>query len=146
MPIIARTEEETSAVAARLAARARPGDILLLEGPLGAGKTSFARAYLRALTGAPGLIVPSPTFTLLQTYEAGGLVISHFDLYRLKTVDELDEIGWDDALADGITLVEWPERAGTRLPENYLALHFEILPDSTRQCVIESHGNWDTRL
>jgi tRNA threonylcarbamoyl adenosine modification protein YjeE len=122
----------------------RKGDMLALHGDLGAGKTSFARALLQRL-GVVG-DVPSPTFTLVQTYEASGLLVSHFDLYRLKSPDELDELGWDDALADGVALVEWPERATGRLPEDRLALTFILAPDGTRRCVVEKNGSWATRL
>jgi len=86
--------------------------------------------------------VPSPTFTLVQNYEANGLSIAHFDLYRLKTADELDELGWDDALADGIALVEWPERAGTRLPPDRLVARFTAGLQGGRQCVLEPLGKW----
>ncbi|MGB9153105.1 MAG: tRNA (adenosine(37)-N6)-threonylcarbamoyltransferase complex ATPase subunit type 1 TsaE [Alphaproteobacteria bacterium] len=127
-----------------IAPHLRAGDMLALTGDLGTGKTSFARALLQLL-GVSGDI-PSPTFTLVQTYEASGLLISHFDLYRLKSSAELDELGWDDALADGVTLVEWPERAEGRLPADRLVLNFSILPSGARQCVIEPQGNWRTRL
>ncbi len=133
LPDLAATE----ALAEKLAPQLKKGDVLALSGDLGTGKTEFARAVLRAL-GIKG-DVPSPTFTLLQTYESRGLLISHFDLYRLKSSAELDELGWDDALADGITLVEWPERAGNRLPSNHLSLHFAIEPNGARSCEIYCH-------
>src|SRR6201999_4299960 len=103
------------AVATRLAPQLRCGDTLLLQGPLGAGKTNFARYLLQAL--GIGEDVPSPTFTILQTYDAANFTIYHFDLYRLESEKDLVELGWDDALADGLCIVEWPERAGNRLPK-----------------------------
>jgi len=127
MPIIARTEEETSAVAARLAARARPGAVLLLEGPLGAGKTCFARAYLRALTGEAGLIVPSPTFTLVQTYDSPAGPVWHYDLWRLADDKGLAELGWDEALT-GIVLVEWPDRLGRQTPARATRVTLSLHP------------------
>lgn len=126
----------TQALARRIAPTLEKGSVVALKGPLGAGKTEFARALLREL-GIKG-DVPSPTFTLLQVYEAQGLVISHFDLYRLKSSLELDELGWDDALADGVTLVEWPERAEGRLPSTCLTLDFILSKDGTRSCRIGS--------
>ncbi len=133
----------TQALAAALAPHLRKGDVVALTGDLGVGKTEFARAVLRAL-GVSG-DVPSPTFTLLQSYESNGLLISHFDLYRLKSADELDELGWDDALADGVVLVEWAERAGERMPANNLTLHFTLEPDGTRRCVTKKNRNWVER-
>ena len=133
----------TQALAASLAPHLRVGDVVALTGDLGVGKTEFARALLRAL-GVSG-DVPSPTFTLLQTYEINDLLVSHFDLYRLKAADELDELGWDDALADGVVLVEWPERADGRMPADRLTLHFTLTPDGARQCGIEKHGSWTSR-
>ena len=97
----------TFALAARVAAIMRPGDAILLEGPLGAGKTAFARALLRAATANPTLEVPSPTFTLMQSYETKRGMVHHFDLWRLTGPDGLIELGWDDA-RDDIVLVEWP--------------------------------------
>lgn len=97
----------------------RAGDVIALKGDLGAGKSTLARALIRALADDANLEVPSPTFTLVQSYETR-VPVDHFDLYRLSTPDELDELGLDDALAQGVVLVEWPERAGDRLPENAL--------------------------
>lgn len=135
----------TQALATRLAPLLGTGDVLALSGELGTGKTEFARALVHAL-GVAG-DVPSPTFTLLQTYETdGGLVVSHFDLYRLKSAHELDELGWDDALAGGVSLVEWPEKAGGRLPVSSLNIRFVLAPDGTRFCSFEADSTWSNRL
>ncbi|MDR3423546.1 MAG: tRNA (adenosine(37)-N6)-threonylcarbamoyltransferase complex ATPase subunit type 1 TsaE [Alphaproteobacteria bacterium] len=134
----------TQALADLIAPHLRVGDVVALQGELGAGKTAFARALLR-VRGVEGDI-PSPTFTLVQTYEVGSLAIAHFDLYRLKSADELDELGWDDALAFGIVLVEWPERAGGRLPLSRLSLKFSLDAGGARSCVAEKGGDWDERL
>jgi tRNA threonylcarbamoyladenosine biosynthesis protein TsaE len=107
-------EAATAALARSLAPLLRPGDVIALRGDLGAGKTAFARALIHAL-GSPDE-VPSPTFTLVQTYDVPIGQVWHFDLYRIADPSELTEIGWEDALADGIVLVEWPDRAGDRLP------------------------------
>ena len=103
-------ESETNAAGTRLAALLRPGDLVLLEGGLGAGKTALARAVIRALCGDPRLEVPSPTFALVQPYEANGKPILHADLYRLASEREIDELGFFDN-PDAIVLVEWPARA-----------------------------------
>ncbi|MBX9924894.1 MAG: tRNA (adenosine(37)-N6)-threonylcarbamoyltransferase complex ATPase subunit type 1 TsaE [Hyphomicrobiaceae bacterium] len=102
-------------LAQRVAFAVRPGDLILLDGDLGAGKTTFARAMLRALGHPADAEVPSPTFTLVQSYETPRMTVAHFDLYRLSDAAELDELGLDDALAGGIALVEWPERGGNRI-------------------------------
>ncbi len=125
LPDIAATERLAEDVALILGR----GDLVALSGDLGAGKTSFARALIRAFLDDPDVEVPSPTFTLVQTYEGGRAPIAHFDLYRLSSEDELDEIGLDDALDTGIVLVEWPDRAGARLPAARLDLTFEIAGD-----------------
>lgn len=108
---------------ADLALALRAGDVLALEGDLGAGKTTLARGLIRALAGDPELEVPSPTFTLVQAYD-GRIPVHHFDLYRLASATELDELGFDDAIAQGAALVEWPDRAEGRLPES--AVHVEL--------------------
>lgn len=122
-------EAATQTLARTLAERARPGDVLLLAGPLGAGKSTFARAFIRALANDPALTVPSPTFTLVQSYEAAGTIIWHYDLWRLSDHHGLEELGWDEA-QEGIVLVEWPERLGPLTPSH--ALHVTIAHGTTR--------------
>ena len=131
------------ALAARISPYLRVGDVVTLRGDLGAGKTEFARSLLRVL-GVEG-DVPSPTFTLVQSYEVRGLRIAHYDLYRLKSNHEVEELGWDDALAEGVTLVEWSERAAEYMPADRLDIAFTCAPDVPRSCVIEKHGNWKNR-
>ncbi|CCV09972.1 bifunctional tRNA (adenosine(37)-N6)-threonylcarbamoyltransferase complex ATPase subunit type 1 TsaE/phosphotransferase [Mesorhizobium sp. STM 4661] len=109
-------EAATARLGEDLAMSLRPGDVLALKGDLGAGKSSLARALIRAMAGDAGLDVPSPTFTLVQSYDAR-VPVHHFDLYRLSAASELDELGFDEALAQGAALVEWPERAGSYLPK-----------------------------
>ena len=111
------SENDTIKAAAEFAATLKPRDIVLLNGDLGMGKSVFARAIIRALTGQPDLDVPSPTFTLAQTYETPVGDVWHLDLYRLKDPEELYEIGWEDALTSGIILVEWPERLDYLTPK-----------------------------
>ena len=138
--LILPNEAATQMLAARLAARARAGDVLLLSGPLGAGKTSFARAFIRAFAGQPMLEIPSPTFTLLQSYDTPAGVISHYDLWRLAGPRGLDELGWDEALA-GIVLVEWPDRLGPLTPHD--ALHIGIsLAGEGREIVLSGEQRW----
>jgi tRNA threonylcarbamoyladenosine biosynthesis protein TsaE len=112
----------TQALGRRLAAQARPGDVLLLEGPLGAGKSTLARAFIRALMRDERLTVPSPSFTLVQSYTTPeGVEIWHYDLWRLEGPAGLEELGWDEAQA-GIVLVEWPDRLGALTPRHALRL------------------------
>ena len=132
----------TEALAARLAARARPGDEILLEGPLGAGKTALARAFLRAAAGDPELDVPSPSFTLMQSYATKLGPVHHFDLWRLDGPAALPELGFEDALAD-IVLVEWPDRLGPFRPAGALTLRLVPIDETTRAVTLTG---WDGRL
>jgi tRNA threonylcarbamoyladenosine biosynthesis protein TsaE len=118
------TEASTEALAATIAPHLRAGDTLLLEGEIGAGKTAFARALIRARLGRFE-DVPSPTFTLVQTYDAGDCDIWHADLYRLTSADEALELGLDAAFVEAICLIEWPDRLGPSLPQGALRLQFE---------------------
>ena len=143
-------ESDTKALAAALAREALPGDIVCLVGDLGAGKTSFARAFIRALT-TPDQEVPSPTFTIVQTYEAGeslgSLDIWHVDLYRLSDPEEVVELGIEDAFADGIMLVEWPERVPDLWPAKRLEIHFAFCDKPTeRSVVLRGDAAWGDRL
>lgn len=118
----------TSALAAEIGQWLRRGDLLTLSGALGSGKTTFARALIRSLAGDHDLDVPSPTFTLMQTYEGRAFPILHVDLYRIKNAEELVELGFDEAQDGALTLVEWPENAQAALRASRLDIAFEIDP------------------
>jgi len=130
----------TEALGARIAAGLRPGDAVALEGDLGAGKTALARAILRAL-GVEGP-VPSPTFTLVQCYETAKIVVRHYDLYRIERAAELDELGLDEALSEGAAIIEWPERAATRLPGDALHVQLTITGESMRHAHLAGPASW----
>ena len=126
--LILQDEAATIELGEDLALALKAGDCLALSGDLGAGKSTLARAFLRAMADDEALEVPSPTFTLVQTYDLR-IPVSHFDLYRLADVSELDELGFDEALSDGICLVEWPENALVALPKSRLSATFSHLGD-----------------
>ncbi len=136
--------EDTARFAAALAPGLRAGDTLLLEGQIGGGKTHFARALIQArlrCDGAPVEDVPSPTFTLVQTYDTGKIEIWHADLYRLTHPDEVEELGLAEAFAEAVCLVEWPDRLGDLAPANALVLRFT--PGDGSQTRILSAGSDD---
>lgn len=138
-------EHATAALGAALAPALVRGDVLALTGDLGAGKTTLARGLLRAL-GHRGA-VPSPTFTLVQHYEIDPLPVAHFDLYRIGAPDEIVELGFDEARAEGIVLLEWPERMGPHLPDTRLeiALDYDASGEA-RVARIRGPGDWAERL
>lgn len=119
-------EAATERLGAALAARLRPRDVVALVGGLGAGKTTLARAILRAASGQPALVVPSPTFTLVEIYDTPAGAFWHFDLYRLEQPEQVFELGWEEARTDGIALVEWAERLGPLLPHERLTVTLSI--------------------
>ena len=125
-------EAATERLGAALAGRLRPRDIVALQGGLGVGKTTLARAILRAASGDPALIVPSPTFTLAEVYDTPRGVFWHFDLYRLEEPEQVFELGWEEARADGVALVEWAERLGALLPHERLSVTLSIEGDGRR--------------
>ena len=125
-------EAATERLGTTLAARLRPRDLVALEGGLGAGKTTLARAILRAAAGDPGLVVPSPTFTLVEVYETPHGSFWHFDLYRLEAPEQVFELGWEEARADGVALVEWAERLGGLLPHDRLTVRLAIEGEGRR--------------
>ena len=108
-------ETATNLLAHRIAGFVSAGDLITLSGDLGAGKTTLARALIRELTSDARLEVPSPTFTLMQVYDGQRFPIVHADLYRIKSPDELVELGWDEAAEGALVLVEWAERAGDQV-------------------------------
>jgi len=138
LPSLAATE----ALAASVAALARTGDAILLEGVLGAGKSAFARAFLRAASCDPVLEVPSPTFTLVQSYDTRIGMVHHFDLWRLDGPHGLAELGWEEARS-GVVLVEWPDRLGGLRPADALTVALHPTGDTSRRAVL---SGWPDRL
>jgi tRNA threonylcarbamoyladenosine biosynthesis protein TsaE len=135
-------ETATAELGAAIARGLEPGDAVLLKGELGAGKTTLARAILRAL-GVEGH-VPSPTFTLVQAYQARDLALLHFDLYRIENPRELAELGIDDALEDGVALVEWPERGfPARLAADALTVTLTQKNANEREARIAGPARWE---
>lgn len=143
-------EKATAALAADIAACARGGDVIGLSGPLGAGKTTFARYFIAARLGAgppKNLDVPSPTFTLVETYEPeSGPAIWHFDLYRIERPDEAYELGIEDAFAEGIALIEWPQRLGALMPEERLDVALAVAGEASRVATLTPSRGWRDRL
>lgn len=130
--------DATAAFAAALGLRLLPGDVILLDGPVGAGKTHLARALIHAIL----LVdedVPSPTFTLVQTYETQNGTLWHSDLYRLSSTFEIEELGLIDAFEDAICLIEWPDRLGTLAPKTALHLALANTPDTNARTL---YGRW----
>lgn len=136
-------EAHTLAFGNAIAPLLKPGDVIALHGGLGVGKTTFTRGLVRALM--PDIQeVPSPTYTLVQAYEAPDFPIWHFDLYRLESPDEMDEMGWDET-PQGVAIIEWPEKAGKRLPVWRLDIVFDF-EGEYRLVSLEPHGeDWRAR-
>ena len=142
------TEAATEALARQMAAHLKPGDCLALTGPLGAGKTAFARAVIATALGLePGQAdIPSPTYTLVQTYDSPHATFWHADLFRLSDPQDATELGLDEGMLDGIALIEWPDRLGPALPARRLDVDLSVLPcsdpaiDPPRRLAITAHG------
>ncbi|HEX4712706.1 tRNA (adenosine(37)-N6)-threonylcarbamoyltransferase complex ATPase subunit type 1 TsaE [Phenylobacterium sp.] len=147
--MILEDEAATARLGATIAARLQAGDTVCLSGPLGAGKSTLARALIRALT-TPDEEVPSPSFTLVQFYEGLRLKIAHFDLYRLSNPDEAYEIGLDEALDEGAAVIEWPERLQGRLPASRLDVEIALIggleEGAGRRVRLTPHGAWEGRM
>lgn len=146
---------DSEALGRRLAALLRPGDVVALHGDLGAGKTTLARALIRALPGPEGSNteeVPSPTFTLLQCYPRRPADVWHFDLYRIEHPEEVYELGIEEAFAEGISLIEWPERMGALLPADRLDVTLSYrdadgaASGEGRRATLRGGGDWQSRL
>lgn len=138
---------QTSAIAKAISTHVSNGDTLLLSGSVGAGKSHFARALITNLMQRTGMVedIPSPTFTLVQTYDLETVEIWHADLYRLGHMDELYELGLEEAFDTSLCVVEWAERLGDFLPRHALTIHLKILHGDERQLTLEwSDPKWNT--
>ncbi len=145
------SETETAALGAALAPVLRPGDTILLSGPVGAGKSLLARSVLTEMLKPYGPVgdIPSPSYTLVQTYKAGGTDIWHADLYRMSGPEETIELGLNEAFGEGIVIVEWPDRLGEETPQRYLHLTLHPLSDDADARKLEVRpigGGWDPAL
>ncbi|MEH6411855.1 MAG: tRNA (adenosine(37)-N6)-threonylcarbamoyltransferase complex ATPase subunit type 1 TsaE [Hyphomonas sp.] len=134
----------TRALGAALAGLLQTGDVIALHGELGAGKTTLTRGLVQALCGADE-DVPSPTYTLVQAYDAPDFPLWHFDLYRLGRPEDVNELGWDDT-QDGVAVIEWPARAGRYLPAVRLDLTLEMLGEQRRARLEPVGEDWQKRL
>lgn len=149
LSLLSQSPDQTAALAARLGAHLHAGDVVLLDGPVGAGKSHFCRALIQSRLAAVNRHedVPSPSFTLVQTYEADGTEIWHADLYRLADPHEIFELGLEDAFEHAICLVEWAERLGDTRPRD--ALHLRLTPGAgpdARQLDFTGGPVWQARL
>lgn len=141
-----KSAEETGAFASALGARLQPGDVILLEGGIGAGKTHFSRCLIQSLLPEPE-DVPSPTFTLVQVYDAPACEIWHSDLYRLSDPNEAIELGLEEAFETAICLVEWPDRLSDLTPEDALSMELTAVDDTTRTASLRwGDPKWAERL
>jgi tRNA threonylcarbamoyladenosine biosynthesis protein TsaE len=137
-------EAATARLGVAVARALRRGDAVHLSGPLGAGKTTLARAAIRALT-TPDEEAPSPTFTLVQTYDGPEFPVAHFDLYRLTAPDQARELGLDEAVEEGAALIEWPERLeGDHPSRDWLEVTLAAA-DAGRSARLTAHGSWRER-
>lgn len=150
LSLVLPDSDATGRLGRALAPCLRRGDVVALDGPLGAGKTALARALIQERAraqNAPAEDVPSPTFTLVQVYELPDMTLWHFDLYRIGGPDEAWELGVEEAFESGISLIEWPERISALLPPDRLNVRLEFQSDATgRRAILEGRGAWAARL
>ena len=142
-----QTPDDTARAAKRLGGMLEPGDTVLLSGDVGAGKTHFARALIQSQLKTPE-DVPSPTFTLVQTYAGVKAEIWHADLYRLTGTQEIEELGLTDAFDGAVCIVEWPDRLGELAPSSGLLLTFEpgAGPDERRLTIVWKDPRWHDKV
>ena len=141
---VSKFEQQTSDLAKKVASIAKKGDVFALYGTLGMGKSVFARSFIQYLTGV--VDVPSPTFTLVQDYQSDDFEIFHFDLYRLEHPDEVFELGFEDAIFNGVCLIEWPEKAGNWLPKDVFKIDITPLDDGRKITISVNSDDKKNRL
>ncbi|MBT4741136.1 MAG: tRNA (adenosine(37)-N6)-threonylcarbamoyltransferase complex ATPase subunit type 1 TsaE [Rhodospirillaceae bacterium] len=144
--LLLKTEKDTLALGRALARVANAGDVITLSGPLGAGKTVLARGFITERAG-PSTDIASPTFTLAHVYDSVTPPIWHFDFYRIEAPQDVEELGLDDALAGGISVIEWPDRAKAWLPSERLDI--ELASDvetNARRATLSASPQWTSRL
>ena len=150
MTLESLSQKQIESLAAAIGKLAKKGDLICLSGPLGAGKTTMARAMIRQLLSDPEAEVPSPSYTLAQFYKpirGDGAAIWHFDFYRIEDTSEITELGLDEALGEGIVLVEWAERAGPALEDQGLLITITLATEARqRHLEIKGFGDWPDRL
>ena len=139
--MLSNSAAETRAIGERIAARLRSGDVVLLQGDLGAGKSELARGIARGL-GVSGP-VPSPSFTILNAYDEGRVPLYHFDWYRIEDAREIIEMGMDEQIGgDGVAVVEWPSQCPEAIPETHLAIRLTPVDETTRDVTITPMGGF----
>ena len=137
--VITNSASETRELGVRLAEQLKAGDVILLDGELGAGKSELARGVAKGLGVQE--TVTSPSFTILNVYESGRIPLYHFDWYRLENAEEIYELGMDEYLGgDGVALVEWPDRCPDAIPEDFLRIRIKATGENTRQITEEAYG------
>ena len=141
---LSKSEQQTSDLAKKVASIAKKGDVFALYGTLGMGKSVFARSFIQYLTGVDD--VPSPTFTLVQDYQSDDFEIFHFDLYRLEHPDEVFELGFEDAIFNGVCLIEWPEKAENWLPKDVFKIDITPLDDGRKITISVNSDDKKNRL
>lgn len=142
MPLLS-SESDTARLGRNLAALLRVGDVVCLEGDLGAGKTTLARALIQSLCG--DISVPSPTYTLVETYDAPAFTVWHFDLYRLTSPEQIWELGVEEALDQGVTIIEWPDIGGGAVPSDALRISL-TMEGVSRKVEISAGPSWAGRV
>jgi tRNA threonylcarbamoyladenosine biosynthesis protein TsaE len=143
LSVVCPEEADTMAVAGRLAAEVRPGDVIVLAGSLGAGKTRFAGGLAAGL-GVEEQVV-SPSFILMREYRSGFLPFVHVDVYRLGSINEFEDLDVYERAADGVLVIEWGDAVGSALPPDVLTVRFEVSDDGARTLTFAPSGDWRER-
>jgi len=140
LTFVCTNEKQTQQLGCDIARISQQGDVFALKGTLGVGKSVLARAFIQFLCG--NIEVPSPTFTLVQMYDTPSFCIYHFDLYRLKSPEEIFELGIEEAMYEGVCLIEWPEKMGGYLPQK--AISIEIIPNNSERQIKIMFNDYNT--